>query len=73
MLIPLPFVIIISVISTAIYHAKTPPLDNARTKYCVAETSVANHEVVVGKKISCTRGSMSVQNEVPSLAERKSK
>lgn len=73
MLIPLPFVIIVSIISTAVYRTETPPLDNARTKYCVAETKLVNNELVVGKKISCTRGSMSVQNEVPSLAERKSK
>ena len=73
MLIPLPFVIVISVISTAIYRAETPPIDNTRTRYCTAETKVVDHEIVVGKKISCTKGSMRVEHEVPSLAERKSK
>lgn len=52
---------------------ETPIVDNRRTLYCVAENKYSKGEHEIKAKKPCTRGSMSVQHERPSLAERKSK
>lgn len=71
MLIALPIVIIVSIMKFV--AIETPDIDNRRTSYCVAENQYSKGEHEIKIKKPCTRGSMSVQHEVPSLAERKSK
>lgn len=71
MLIALPFIITISIFKFV--SVETPVLDNRRTTYCVAESRPVKGESEVVKKSTCTRGSMSVNTDLPSLAERKSK
>lgn len=71
MLIALP--IIFSVVVFKFVALETPIVDNTRTLYCVAKNTYSNGENIITEKTSCTRGSISVEKSVPSLAERKSK
>lgn len=71
MLIALPAIIVMSIIK--LVTAETPNIDNTRTMYCVADNEYSKGEYEVKVKKPCTRGSMKVQHEMPSLAERKSK
>ena len=71
MLVMLPVIIVVTIFKMV--SVETPEVDNRRTRYCVAESKFVNGEVVVGKKTSCTKGSMSVEEYKPGLAERKSK
>jgi hypothetical protein len=71
MLIALPVIIVVTIFKMV--AVETPVVDNSRTRYCVANNIYSKGEHKVSAKSTCTRGSMSVQHELPSLAERKSK
>jgi hypothetical protein len=71
MLITLPVIITVAILKFV--SIETPVPDNRRTLYCVADNNYQKGEHNVSAKKPCTKGSMSVNKELPSLAERKSK
>lgn len=71
MLIALPIVLTVTILK--LVSIETPVPDNRRTSYCVAETKYSKGEIEISAKKPCTRGSMSINKDLPGLAERKSK